>query len=359
MTKPDFSDLDLNVARARIALSVIALISVYVDPTVGGGYFKIDRYMLAALTLHLGYGCVTYFALRRRMATETTFALTTTLDIFFATAIAYFTEGLNSPGYVFFAFAIIAVGCRAGLRATVITTFASVILYLMTIGLSWQTAISVYIMRPTYLAITGCLIGFLGQQRANFEVRVRQLETITDRQMIARSLHDGYVQALAGVNLRLEGIRELLQRSLSGEALEEVTELQIGVTREFDEVRTYIRSLATLDREIEETQLSRIHTRFHVATEFSADGLMMEHVFQIMLEGMRNARRHANASVVTVNVHEEGGVVRIAIDDDGVGFQEPQPPWAIASRVAEFGGHLRMVADGRPGAHLEIEMPTA
>jgi hypothetical protein len=32
-------------------------------------------------------------------------------------------------------------------------------------------------MRPVYLAITGYLIGFLGQQRINFEARVRELET--------------------------------------------------------------------------------------------------------------------------------------------------------------------------------------
>ena len=64
-------------------------------------------------------------------------------------------------------------------------------------------------MRAVYLAIAGYLIGFFSQQRALFEAEVRELETRAERQSIARSLHDGYVQALAGVNLRLETCRAL------------------------------------------------------------------------------------------------------------------------------------------------------
>ena len=51
-----------------------------------------------------------------------------------------------------------------------------------------------------------------GQLRTKFESRLRELETVEERQNIARSLHDGYVQALAGVTLRLGTCRELLLR---------------------------------------------------------------------------------------------------------------------------------------------------
>src|ERR1700704_2516516 len=129
-------------------------------------------------------------------------------------------------------------------------------------------------MRPAYLAITGCVIGFLGQQRANFEMRVRELETFAEREEIARALHDGYVQVLAGLNLRLEGLRELLQRGRTIEALEEMRELQIGITREYDEVRAYIHSLMNLDRKIAATTSPADEARFQVETAFSANGLL-------------------------------------------------------------------------------------
>jgi signal transduction histidine kinase len=359
MKAPDFADLDLNVSRARIALSVVALISIYIDPTTGRGIFSIDRYALTTLALHFAYGVTAYSLIRRRVAPEQVFAATTALDILFATAVAFFTEGPTSPSYVFFTFAIIAVGCRTGLRSTLWVTFISVALYLMLIALSPQGVKSLYMMRPAYLAITGCVIGFLGQQRAIFEVRVRELENLAEREEIARSLHDGYVQVLAGLNLRLEGLRELLQRGRTDEAICEVRELQIGITREYDEVREYIRSLVNLERKIAETAPPDGQTRFHIEADFSANGLLVEHILLIMLEGARNARRHAQAREVSVKANVAGEMVRITIDDDGVGFTQSEPPWAIASRVAEYGGQVRLVGQNRSGAHMEIELRAA
>src|SRR5882672_5312620 len=128
MKAPDFADLDLNVARARIALSIVALISIYIDPTTGQGIFSIDRAVLATLGLHFAYGLTAYSLIHRGTSPQRVVAATTALDIIFATAIAFFTEGPTSPSYVFFTFAIIAVGCRTGLRATLWVTFVSVTL---------------------------------------------------------------------------------------------------------------------------------------------------------------------------------------------------------------------------------------
>ncbi len=356
MNRPDYTHLDLNVARARIALSIVALISIYIDPTTGEGIFTIDRAVLGTLALHFAYGLTAYSLIRRRVSPEQVFAMTTALDILFATAVAFFTEGPTSPSYVFFTFAIIAVGCRTGLRATLWVTFVSVALYLLLIALSPQGLESLYMMRPAYLAITGCVIGFLGQQRALFETRIRELETLEEREEIARALHDGYVQVLAGLNLRFEGLRELLIRGRTDKALEEMRELQIGVTREYDEVRAYIHSLMNLDRRIAETASAGSDTHFHFEADFSANGLLVEHILLIMLEGARNARRHAQAREVSIKAHSAGELVRITIDDDGVGFEQAEAPWAIASRVAEFGGQLRLVGQNRTGAHMEIEL---
>jgi signal transduction histidine kinase len=356
----DFAHLDLNVARARIALSIVALISIYIDPTTAEGIFSIGRAVLVTLALHFAYGLTAYTLIQLRIWPERVFAATTALDILFATAIAFFTEGPTSPSYVFFTFAIIAVGCRTGLRATLWVTLASVALYLLLIALSPQGVKSLYMMRPAYLAITGCVIGFLGQQRAIFEARVRELETLAEREEIARALHDGYVQVLAGLNLRFEGLRELVMRGRTDQVLEEMRELQIGITREYDEVRAYIHSLVNLERKIAETEAaSGNETRFHLEADFAASGMLTEHILLIMLEGARNARRHAQASAVSLKTTQDGALIRITIDDDGVGYTHAEPPWAIASRVLELGGKVRLVRENREGAHMEIEMRAA
>jgi signal transduction histidine kinase len=120
-------------------------------------------------------------------------------------------------------------------------------LYALVVEIS-DGLLTVYLMRPVYLAIAGYLIGFFGQQRAHFEQQLRQLETQAERETIARSLHDGYLQALAAVNLRLEGCRDMLIGNELEPALAEIKEIQLGVTREYDEVRECVRSLAGADQ---------------------------------------------------------------------------------------------------------------
>ena len=359
MKSRELIDLDSNIARARIVLSLVTWLSIYVDPTTPAP-FSIDSRTLTTLAAHLAYAIATYLAVHRRVAADRLPAISATLDILFAVAVAFCTEGPTSPSFVFFAFAIVAVGCRRGFRATVTVTFLSMSLYLLLIELFAPNARDLYVMRPAYLGITGYLIGFLGQQRVNFEERIRELETRAERHSIARFLHDGYVQGLAGINLRLESSRELLARKKAEEALLELTELQAGVAREFDEARGYIRSLLELESgEKRRATSAALKTQFRVHADFIASALVVEHVLQIMLEGIRNTRRHGNARTASIDAVIRDQVVRITIDDDGVGFQErTKPPWSIASRVAEIGGRFRIVEDQRLGAHLEIEMPT-
>jgi signal transduction histidine kinase len=253
-------------------------------------------------------------------------------------------------------FAIVATGSRARSRPLVTVTVCSVALYLLVIVLT-KGLTSVYDMRAVYLAIAGYLIGFFSQQRALFETQVRELETRAERQSIARSLHDGYVQALAGVNLRLETCRALLDRNRPHDALLEIAELQTGVAREYDAVRIYLRSLVGIDQgPITEPATSTTDPRFEVRVMFSGRSLLGEHILQIMLEGLRNSRSHGLANSVRIDVREIDDKVSIMIEDDGVGLSDSSSrPWAIASRVAELDGHMSMHSDGR--TRLQIELP--
>jgi signal transduction histidine kinase len=348
----DRPDLDLSIARARIALSLATLLSIYIDPAVGG-LFTIAPPVLAALFCHLAYGLVVHEAVRRRVGGAYLPALSAMADVFFAVILAVFTEGHTSPAFAFFAFAIIAVGCRAGLRTTLVITSLSMLLYFLLILFLARETRDLYLMRPAYLAVTGYLIGFLGQQRARFDAQR------AERQNIARALHDGYAQGLAGINLRLETARELLRRERAADAQLELAELQAGVAMEFDRVRAYIRALAAVDAgEGGHAALATREPYFHVRADVAGSGQTVEHVLQIVLEGLRNTRRHGRARSGTIQAVASGPTVRITIDDDGIGFpQAMTPPWSIASRVAELGGRCQVVEDGRLGAHLEIEMP--
>jgi signal transduction histidine kinase len=356
----DLAYIDRYISRGRIALSLLALVSMYVDPVIGGGPFTIDARALAVLILHLVYAVAAYQFLTRGVVTARSAVIHAyaILDLLFATAVAVVTEGATSPSYVFFCFAIVAVSCREGLRPTLQVTAASMILYALSIRFLHENAGHLYVMRPAYLGIIGCIAGFFGQERLSLEARARDLETAAQRRNIARSLHDGHVQALAGANLRLEACRELLRRGRVDEALEELSGLQASVTREYDGVRTYIRSLAEVALAAVEPSSPPQEPVFRVRAEFTAGGVLAEQVLQIMLEGLRNTVRHGAAHSASLEVSGHPATIQIHLRDDGVGFPPlSHPPWSIASRVNDLGGSLKIEQSRAEGAHVDIELP--
>ncbi|HEV2171745.1 MAG TPA: histidine kinase, partial [Candidatus Binatus sp.] len=356
----DRNNLDVNIALARAVLSVLVLVSWYIDPSYGGWFF-IDSTSLIILILHLAYSLATFILIDRGLAASLLPAICPALDITFAAVITIATEGPTSPSWLFFVFAIVVVDWRTGFRATLMVTICSALVYFLLLAAFLPGPANAYVMRAAYLAIIGYLIGFIGAQRARFEARVRDLEAAAERHSIARALHDGYVQVLAGANLRLETCRTLMKTGHSDEVLAKISDLQKALAREYDAVRAYIHALAEVPQ-IPESKDRPItaDTHFEVTANFVGPAPILEQVFQIVLEGVRNSWQHGRAACAAINISTADHLIRIAIDDDGVGFRNSgQPPWAIASRVAEYGGRLRIDGGERPGAHLEIEIPAA
>jgi signal transduction histidine kinase len=355
------TDLDFAIGRARIFVSLIALLSIYIDPT-NGGFLGIEPAALGILLAHLGYSVLIYIALQRTSDHDDLATISVPLDVFFATAVAFITEGRpTSPAFVFFVFAIVAAGFRFNPRTCLGVTVFSVITYLVAISFASHFVSNFYMMRGAYLAIAGYVIGFFADQRRQFEARVHDLESAAERQAIARDLHDGYVQALAGISLRLGACERWLDQNQPSKARTEVKGMQVEVNREYDDVRKYIHSLANNQYNVADLSARTIdQTEFQVKANFATTATLVEHTLQIVLEGMRNARQHGRPRMVAVNVEGLDDIIRITIDDDGIGFAEPgSPPWSIASRVAELRGELRMIATGDAGAHLQIDLPAA
>src|SRR5262249_8066876 len=332
-------DMERSIARCRVFLSVVAILALYVDPMespltrwlpLTGGAFTVNRYWGTVLVAHLTYSLTLVFLQTRLNASSLRLATSAMWgDVLFAAAIALVTEGTTSPFSSFFVFAVLTAGLRSGLRAALVVTALSVGLYVILVVVSAPSnQVFDIAMRAAYLAITGYLIGYLGQERINQEARIRTLEANAQREQIARSLHDGYAQALAGVNLRLETCRELFRRGHHDEALAELTELQAGVNREHDELRAYIRSLVDLDTTQASSEL-KDETHVSVRADFNGSAAYVEHVLLIMVEGLRNVRRHARARCASIDARAVAQILVLKIDDDGIGFPDGAvPPWA-------------------------------
>jgi len=360
-------DIEHSIARCRILLSGVAFIAVFIDPTepfvsrwipIAAGTFTMDPTALSALAAHFAYGLAVASAQQWRWIPRTQLRTFTTLaDALFAIVIMVLTEGPNSPFFAFFALAVVGTGLRDGFRRAMGVTVITAALYVGLILLSGWNEGNVFIMRPVYLAIIGYLVAYLAQQRLNLEAGIRALTAANERHQIARDLHDGRAQALAGISLRIETCRELLRRGSAGQASQELTELQASVDREYDDLRSYMALLLGHDTgRVAAGTTAAPH--FEVSAAFDGSPELVEQVFQILREGARNIVRHAHARTGTLAVRTANKIVEIHIDDDGIGFPPSESlPWSMASRVAELDGAMRVVRADTVGGHIAITIP--
>jgi signal transduction histidine kinase len=79
-----------------------------------------------------------------------------------------------------------------------------------------------------------------------------------------------------------------------------------------------------------------------------------------VLDGHLTVAKHANASAVQVDVDADDGLVRLAIQDNGVGGAEPSRGsglFGLKDRVEATGGALRVESRPGEGTSLVVELP--
>jgi signal transduction histidine kinase len=191
-----------------------------------------------------------------------------------------------------------------------------------------------------------------------------------ERRRIARDLHDGVVQELAGTAFALSAAtREPgLDAGLRGE-----------LEQSGDAVRRSLRQLRSLLVEIHPPDLSA--SGLHAALEdlaaparsagliaaVTVDGIqgVPDHVvtlvWRVAQEATRNAVRHAEASHLDIDVTCDDRSVRLTVRDDGVGF-DPSASGAggsfglrgLKSLVEDGGGRVRV--ESEPGAGTTVRL---
>jgi signal transduction histidine kinase len=358
-------DMDRNIARCRLVLSVTMLLVVYIDPEVpllarwvsfASGPFVLDPRLLAVLVAHLLFSVAVFRGAGAAVAWLGV-AVPAWIDMLFAAVVATMTTGVGGPAFPLFAFAVAVSGLRGGLRPAALVTTASLVVYVLVLLVSARRGAEVYLMRPVYLAITGYLIGYLGQQRLDLEARARELEIGEQRHRIARDLHDGYAQALAAVTLRLETACRQLRSAAVADALTNLVDLQEGVQHEFEDLRHYARALAGVETSEAVLPDDESLTCASLTARLSGSAQLLDHVLGIAREGIRNIARHAGATTAWIDIQTDSAGVRIHIVDDGHGLPQASAPWSIASRAREIGADLQVLADPGAGAHLLITVP--
>jgi signal transduction histidine kinase len=231
------------------------------------------------------------------------------------------------------------------------------------------------------------LLLVVGQAAAGFEnVRLQEkaeeVAVLEERARIARDLHDGFIQSLAGIDLRIEACKMLLQRD-PRRVRRELEELHQAVDHGYKEVRHYLNVLraagrpasdlwATLDKIAQEFS-KREGLRIHLARPSTDPGLSATTGFelaQIVREALRNAVRHGRATQAIVKVGTRASHLYLVVRDNGSGFvngnervdddgflDHGAAPWSIRERTVAMGGRLHVLSHPGRGVEVSIVIP--
>ncbi|AFM16305.1 histidine kinase with GAF domain [Mycolicibacterium chubuense NBB4] len=197
----------------------------------------------------------------------------------------------------------------------------------------------------------------LAWQLATTQRRLHELEVLTDRDRIARDLHDHVIQRLFAVGLSLQGT---IARARTPEIRQRLSGCVDDLQNVIGEIRTAIFDLhgappganrlrQRLDDAVAAFSSAHLRTTVQFSGPlFAVGAVLADHAEAVVREAVSNAVRHAEATALAISV-TVADELRIEVTDNGRG---------IAENVTSSGlGNLRRRADDVGGTFSAERVP--
>lgn len=211
------------------------------------------------------------------------------------------------------------------------------------------------------------------QQLTEYAARVEDLTITTERQRMARELHDTLSQGLAGLILQLEATDAHLNnnhiakaQSIIGNAMEQARATLADARRAIDDLRQS--SLDDLDSALR-LEISRFTNATGIPILFHTDQIpplpapVTETLVRAVAEALTNVANHAQAHNVAVDVRMKDKSLSVTIQDDGRGFDASAIPsghygiLGIKERVRLVNGSFEIQSNNGKGTTIRIDIP--
>jgi two-component system, NarL family, sensor histidine kinase DevS len=209
----------------------------------------------------------------------------------------------------------------------------------------------------------------LAWQLATSQRRMRELDVLTDRDRIARDLHDHVIQRLFAVGLALQGTVPRMRDSEVQQRLSEAVDDLQGVIQD---IRTTIfdlhgasQGITRLRQRIDEAVAQFAGSGLRTTVQFVGplsvvDSALADHAEAVVREGVSNAVRHADATTLTVKVRVEDDL-SIEVSDNGRGMPDEFTGSGLTNlrrRAEQAGGEFTIESTpGTAGTMLRWSAP--
>jgi signal transduction histidine kinase len=209
--------------------------------------------------------------------------------------------------------------------------------------------------------------------------RLRAHATATERARVARELHDGAIQSLFGVEMKVEALRRTAD-ALPAAVMVELEDIQQLLQREVRALRELMQALRPIGLDTSDQLpdvLANVVERFRrdsgVPARFMFAGRTISlpaatalEIVRIVQEALVNVRKHSRARNVLVRLTGTERGCTLVVEDDGVGFafegalsrdelDRRRVGPAIIKERARIAG-ARLLIESTPGAGARIEL---
>ena len=219
----------------------------------------------------------------------------------------------------------------------------------------------------------------LAMETARLDNESKRLHIMQERTMLAHELHDSLAQTLASLRFQVSLLEKTLQHSSDERAKTEVNQLKNGLDEANKELRELLahfrvhmdeRGLipateALIERFQNESGIN-VFFQNH-CPELELPPIQEVQILHIIQESLANARKHSQAKNVRVLIRESNDRhCQVLIEDDGVGFEDPNVQGLpgehvglsiMQERARRINGEVFIESDAGEGTRVELEFP--
>ena len=210
------------------------------------------------------------------------------------------------------------------------------------------------------------------------KVRTLLYERFAERERIARDLHDTFFQGIQGLILSFQSAsRTLPNENATRRLLDQALVHSDAVMRQGRELVLNLRSRSRDAYDLQSLlEAAAIEFARHHASEFRLTTTgqsrllnpnVCEELCKMGREALCNAYRHARASLITATIGYGADLLRLVINDDGIGITSKilasggvKDHWGLLGmkeRAQSIGGTLKITSHPDSGTCVQIEIP--
>jgi len=212
-------------------------------------------------------------------------------------------------------------------------------------------------------------------ENARLSEQLQLVALSRERDRIGMELHDGVIQSVYAVGMKLEILRG--QFPMTPEQEKQYESMIGDLNQIIDDIRLYIRNLRSA-RDEQATFKQRLENLARHFRDFARVDVVLDvpstlrhltdrqrhSLTQIVREALSNVARHAHATQVKVKVREMDNRMVLTVEDDGIGFNpdELDNPENFGlrnmdQRARQLSGQFVIQSEPGHGTYITVQIP--